>query len=264
MHRWQVWVLVVGLLGSWGASRGAAQMALGVSPARVELEVAPGMVYAGTLVVRNQGDEAGVVAVSLADFLQFADGSMAMVSPGTAARSLAAYLTYSPASFLLSPGEQQLVRFSLALPPDAQGSYYSLVVLGPEPPLLSGSDMRFSVVPQVAVALYAAVAGTQLPAGEIVGLAVDWQEGQLVAQVTFQNSGNVPLRPGGRLVVLDGVGVVVWEQEIPPSLTLPQVARERLLPLGTALAPGQYVAVVTLEYQSQALVVGEAVFSVPE
>ena len=78
--------------------------------------VAPGAVYTGTVLVRNDTDAVQEVAISASDYHFESDGSNRFDDPGSQARSNAEWITYSPARLTLPPRATLPVQYEVRVP----------------------------------------------------------------------------------------------------------------------------------------------------
>ncbi len=120
------------------------------------------------------------------------------------------------------------------------------------------------VVPQLASKLLVSVRGTEVVDGAITNMIAAQRPGGRGAdvKVVFRNSGNVHVRAGGTLAIVDATGQQVGRVVLEPALVLPGTVREFRAAWTRPLVPGSYVARATVDYGGDTLVSGEIGFAV--
>ena len=108
------------------------------------------------------------------------------------------------------------------------------------------------VTPMISVSLYLIAAGTEKIGGEVTDLVVRTWNGQVHISAKVISTGNMHLRPSGRLIVVDSKGSEVAETPVVEGQpTYP--GRDNLyygaLPGNVKLSQGSYTARTDLVYQ---------------
>lgn len=126
MRRFTSCLVAAGALALLAPAVASALPELAISPAVIEIKVAPGQAVTSDVTVSNPGTLAYRVNVYAWDMWH--DGRQRRYAPpGTFPHSLARRLAASPSSFSLPPGQQQTVQITLDVPPDATGGQYAVV-----------------------------------------------------------------------------------------------------------------------------------------
>ncbi|HEY8487260.1 MAG TPA: hypothetical protein VIL11_07685, partial [Limnochordales bacterium] len=221
-----------------------------------------GSVQTASLSVIPVGPDSGQVVVELADWLLDSAGNLRLLPPGTVPRSAGRWLQVAPNALQLSGGATASVRLTLTVPPQgASGAYWSMVLLRGAP-VVDASRPGVSIQVQVGVPVYVVVRGTERRSLQLASFQVEFPEspGPGRAVVVMRNNGNVHVRVGGQVELRDEQGEVVRRLELPQGVVLPGSSRRLQVELPPDLAPGLYVALVTVATQEQELFVAEQTF----
>jgi hypothetical protein len=254
---------LLGLLILGGAVPARAQVGLGLVPMRVELKMAPGQQYSGTLKLSSQSGAKFRVRSELDDFY-IDDNSTPQFArdlPKEAANSCKSWLSLNPMEMELEKDGFLNVRYTLRLPAGVQeGSYNcaaSFTTLPAAEQATAGIGMQMAV--RIVAALYVQVgsppvvgrlkemklepvpASPPAASGHQEGAAPEpspsggWQ-----AVLVMENTGKMYYRPSGKLEVLDGAGQVVETADLPSLPVLRERDQRLVLPLKIKLEPGHY------------------------
>jgi len=241
---------VFGALLIVGATRPArAQLGLGLAPMRVELRMAPGQQYSGSLKLSSESDGKARVRAEMLDFNidDKATPQFERDLPQEAAYSCKKWLSLNPMEIELEKRGALMVRYTLRLPADLpEGSYNCAAGFStlPAAEQVTGMGMRMAV--RIVAAFYVTVGSPPihgklkeiklepLPAGKESEPA-GWQ-----AVVILENSGLMFFRPTGKLEVLDAEGKAVETADFPSLPVLRQRDQRFLFPLKTHLEVGHY------------------------
>ena len=235
-----------------GVSPAHAQLGLGLVPMRVELKMAPGQQYSGSLKLSNQSDAKSRVRSEVLDFNidETTTPQFERDLPQEAATSCKRWLTINPMEIELDASGFLNVRYTIQVPKDvAEGSYNcaaGFTTLAPSQTQESGMGVRMAV--RIVAAIYVVIGKPAVngslkeiklekltPAKDAPPDAPVWQ-----AVVVLQNAGKMYYRPIGKLEVLDTDGKSVETAEFPSLAVLRERNQRFLLPLKTHLEAGNY------------------------
>jgi P pilus assembly chaperone PapD len=237
----------------------SASASIGVGPLTLIIEAGPGGSSSGYFKVINDGQNPEDITISLADWSLGLDGGIQFAEPGTVERSLANWISYSPATFRLEPGQIQRVDFTITVPSEKSGDHWTLF-------FVEGSEV--TPVAQTTGALTTSVGvkvryGVKLfqrdpeatRIGQITGmelLATD----PLKLKVVFASNGDGVLwRVTGRVEIRNSTGAAVRTLEIEEFTVLPGGERELVLEdKGGRLAAGDYIALAIIDFGGDYLV----------
>jgi hypothetical protein len=220
-----------------------AQVGLGLSPMRMEVRLAPGASYSGTLRLVNEG-ELVRVRTSVLDF-HIDTEQNPQFEPNLAeeaAYSCRGWLTVNPMEAELSVKGVVPVRYTLHVPSDAQPrSYHCAVGFSSLPTASETIGLGIRTAVRVVAAFYVTV-GNPPVQGALKEIAMERVPGgkDLRAVVVLENSGKMFYRPAGTLSVLDPAGAVLESYDITPLPVLPERKQRFLFPL-KRVSEGQQV-----------------------
>jgi hypothetical protein len=235
-----------------------ADISVDVSPAKYELQTAPGKSETFPILVRNTSNVPVHILASLNDFLVGPSGNYEFLPPGRNPYSIGKAISINPREFDLDPNTSMQVRFSVDVPANASGEYSSIVFFTTRP---TRAQKGVSVAERIASKIYIIIPESSHFNGEIDDVsAKSLSDGQHYL-VGFRNTGNVHVYLSGRIEIKQGAAVV-------EKLTLPQgilVEREgkRVVDaVGKKLPPGSYQAVALIDFGGPNLVAGQTSFTV--
>ena len=127
------------------------------------------------------------------------------VTDGRGTSELASWISVSPGSITLDPGERSIADVTIAVPDDATGGERYAAVVAEAPAI--GDDVR--VVPRVGVRVYLSVGGPEEPASDFT---IDTlrpgrsPSGEPIVFIDVVNTGGRAIDLQGHLELLDGPG----------------------------------------------------------
>jgi hypothetical protein len=204
---------------------------------RVELRMAPGASYTGSLRLVNEGAPVHTRA-SLLDF-HLDDQQTPQFEahfPEEAAYSCRNWLAVNPMETDLAAGGQAVVRYTLRVPAAAQPrSYYCATGFTSMSPAGGAPGLGLHTAVRVVAAFYVIV-GTPAVEGQLSEVLMERIPGSkdLRAVVVVENSGKMFFRPVGSVTVLAPGGQVLETHEITPVPILPERKQRLLIPLKVA------------------------------
>lgn len=249
-------------------SAGAGEAKIAVSTLGIDFELAPGETLIDSFVVQNTGDTTQEVSVNPQDFARSVTGENQFAPPGTFPRSLAPYVTVSPATFRLEPDQVQEVQFRVELPEDAPGPHWMiLLVRESDPEVVSEAPpggVGFSASVTFGVQLRQTDPTNAVADGRVTRIQVIPPEGEnpLAVELVFENTGTTFLEPRGRVEIRDAGGATVANLPIESFRVFPGASRQVRVALAEPLEPGRYVALGIVDFGGEFLVAGQAAFEI--
>jgi hypothetical protein len=254
-------VLVIALSGISAVAQTAVPAAstptggIMLSPARVELEMAPGTER--TVVINldraaTSGAKPTRILATLQDWTMTRDAEVVFHAAGTQPKSASPWLVYSPTEAVVEPGSVHSIRVTVTVPPDASaGDHLAAVVIEPRPEDLKLLDntrqmrMRF----HMAAVFYVKVSGLT-KAASLQGLTAEVGPEGIVIRPLFRNDGNSMVRPMASVRIMDASGQLV--AELPQTDVLPVLGGSEIsqrLILENTLKPGTYSVHLRADFQ---------------
>lgn len=240
MKRIAALAIALALLLLGRSSAGTADIALSVDPMVFEFSAPYGGEQHATV---NVSDPAAVperVEAGAIDWNVLRDGSVALLRANAQAHSLSRYLSFSPASFTLQPGETRAVTVSVRLPKTLklQPTMWSGFLL-----VGSAAGAPGGITPGATVFVYESTQPRH-PELHLRLLHADSAGRQIVAHL--ENTTQTYVRPVAHLLFKDG-GKVLRDDVLPMNALLPQSDRWVTAPI-PRLARGRYEAELIVDY----------------
>lgn len=227
-----------------------------INPAKTRVSIAPGKQYFGEITVENPSDEVKSMRVSLEDwyYTPGGDGTKQFVLADTLTRSCSGWIKFSPAEFLLPPFGKQRISYSINVPANASGGYYSAMFFETMMGKMGGEQQNTSaginLVVQIASLFYVEVEGTLKKTTLIDNLIVERErtnDNLLHIQLNFKNTGNVDITAGGVFNFIDNAGMVYARGEFAKVYTFPGDKGKLLATWKEPIPQGKYDLVLTLD-----------------
>lgn len=238
-----------------------------VRPASNPLDVSPGTKKTVKLFIQNVSKGTENIQAIVNDFEASADesGTPVLLLNGESApkHGLKQYMTLTPSTFILQPGDQKEVDVTIAIPPNAAGGgYFGVVRFAPAG--AGKNDTNVTLAASVGALFLVRVPGD---IKELLTIAsFDVRKGDhprvvfmnghdLTALVRFQNSGNVQVAPYGKITLKQG-SKTLQATEInksdtdTPSQVLPDSIRRYSVPLTQVKSFGKYTVEGSFGYGS--------------
>jgi P pilus assembly chaperone PapD len=216
-----------------------ADMALDVSPIRVQVRVEPGDEYTNAVRVLNSGKEPVRLRAYVEDWYLDERGTPIFRPAGTLERTASIWVDAAPADFLLEPGQAKFVRYTIKVPGNAREIGYHGSLLLETLPLdrAERKAMQMFVQGRIACMLYVTV-GDPPKSAEIKSLAVVRRKDKPFLRVLVENTGEDFIRLAGDVKVVSGGEEVGERVPLPDVPVLPRARRYVEL----ELMPGQILA----------------------
>jgi hypothetical protein len=224
------------LAGNPKAVTAQEEEALGVriSPPILEIEVNPGETYSDLLKVENLNDADDVTLYPSVMTFQARgeEGGKEFVEPeeGDEAYSLARWVNISTEELTLEPLEKIVLPFTISVPENVEpGGKYAAILLSNQPDVpVTGTQV--SLGGKSGAIVLARIGGDVEEKGSIVEFSTDdnfYNYTPVQFTSLFRNTGNVHLKPTGKIEIKNTWGTVVDEIPVNESLAniLPQSVR---------------------------------------
>ncbi|MFH0940247.1 MAG: hypothetical protein V1840_00125 [Candidatus Omnitrophota bacterium] len=236
---------------------------------KIRLAIASGSYDGGEVKVENNGNEPVAVKVYLEDWVyKSQDGGKEFMPKGTTALSCSNWINFYPADFTLPVGGTQMVRYTVTVPQDAKGGYYSVMFFetgGGEMEKLDeqGNTMTVKVLNRLGALFYVEPQGTIQKTAELKNLEISQNLNRLNVSVELVNTGNTDIAASGTFNVMDAQGYVYARGAFEEVYTLPKdkTTLKAIAP-STNLKAGDYDMLITLDFQTGGNLIKEAKFSV--
>lgn len=240
-----------------------AEARLAVAPLTIELEASSGETATGNLNLENTGEGVIKVNIQLVDWYRTPKGGLQFLPPGAVERSCADWLLYSPTSVTLKPGESRQVSVEIEVPQDASGDHWAMLLVTEVAEKIEDEETvstRITVNYAIKI-LQRDPEGGQKDA-KITGIEMA-DTHPLKLTVSYSNTGSSHLMTTGTVDIRDLQGETVREYEIDEFPALPGEESEITVESFEPLEPGQYYAVVIMDFGGDHLIQGGRPIEIP-
>jgi hypothetical protein len=243
----------------------SAQVALGLSPMRLEMKMQPGMQHSGVLTLSSDSKDKVRVRAEALDFLIDHNQTPQFESRLSSESEFSCrdWLSINPVETEVDSGKQVNVRYTLRVPVNAGSPRGYHCAIGfttlPTDVQIGGAGIKTAV--QVVSALYITAGSPGIEAQFKELRLVHGSEGdnRWLGEVVFQNDGLTHFRPMGELSVLDGNGKVLESAPITPLPTLPKREQRYVVLFRHDLPPGTYTLRARVDFGKNVIEEGTAV-----
>lgn len=234
---------------------------------KIKMAIVPGDYENGAVRVENRDGQAISVRVYLEDWISSGDdktGSDKIFMPkGTTPLSCSNWISFSPADFTLAPGEARDVQYTITLPKEAKGGYYSVMFFESQSGTLDkvndqGDNITVKVLNRLGALIYVEAKGTINKTAEIKNLNISYKLNDLIVSGDFVNTGNTDISVTGTFNVIDDQGFVYARGEFNKVFVLPTEKGSLIARSGSVdLKAGKYDLLITLEFVGGGTIVQE-------
>ncbi|MEO0233512.1 MAG: hypothetical protein ABIN35_02710 [candidate division WOR-3 bacterium] len=229
------------------------QIGFNISPPKYEFTVRPEEIKNFTINVQNTTDSTLHVKIYAVDWSLDIDNNVKYFTAGKLKNSCSNWIYVNPQEFNINPNSSEDIRFTLSVPKNVFGDYWSMIFFESTPFNPTGSSMLL-VAGRVGCTIYSTIAGTTVKNGDITGLEFDKKEYKVKA--IFENTGNVHLRVKASMKIFKDEKMV-YQLEIPEQVSLPEIRTTISFPVETQLLKGDYTIKVNIDYGGNELLEGE-------
>ncbi len=197
-------IIVIAGLGGLGVSfaSGTKPIVFTTTPSLFEINLNPGESWSSNLLVANKNSEDLILHLSK---VNLDEGMAPIVNSefGVFINSLSDWISFDNEVISLAKKQNLAVPFHLQLPADAQpGKHFAALLVGTQPLMIgSGGAKSASFISSV---VSVSVGGAIRSVGSIKSFITEkkiYEKPEVGFLLTFQNNGNVNLKPSGRIII---------------------------------------------------------------
>ena len=222
--------------------------ALKVSPAIVELILAPGETKELDLTVTNIADVPIPIKANSQPFIDLpSDLTVEDQSRFDSSR----WISLVESDFILEPREEQRVRLAVVAPEDAEpGGHYATAYFRSLVPANAVTENRLFLTARVGVLVFLIITGDIQENADFPKLETTAFHSKLPVPLTvsFKNKGNVHLLPSGEVRFYNWKNELIFEQPISPRMVLPGQLAQFTVEWTPRALFGQYTAQAEIRY----------------
>lgn len=239
-----------------------AEIAISITPMRVDYKFKPGQTINDILAVSNTGDQAVRVKINIQNWKLSMQGSPVFSPLADDPYSCGRWIQINPVDFRLAAGQTRSIRYAITIPPQVElKSYRSAIMCEIIPDTKPGEPKKVQIKTQIAMVVYGTV-GETVPQCEITGLQAEKGKEMIDFVLLLKNRGMVHFRTKGSITLEDGQGKTVAKLDLPDVPALPESEREIRVPYEKALPKGTYKITAVLDIGKKELYGAEATFTI--
>lgn len=254
-------LILVGLVGRIYAQQ-ASQVTLAYTPQVIEFSANPGdPTYENVIRLTNGSDVPLEIDSTPVNFLAGGEEGEPELTEETTAFSLSQWITVTPESYSLAPGESQDFLVEINVPADAEpGGHFGGVQFTGVPPVPAETSdnfvsQEFNVTPLILVSVAGDITeGANIESfGSTQSMWTDWSdENPITLETRIYNSGNVHFKPKGTITIKNMFGREVTTIPLTESNVLPDSIRKITSEWSDpGFQVGRFTAEVSFVYGSQ-------------
>ena len=234
-----------------------------VVPVKYNLTARPGDVTVREVEIANQGDAPAVVRVAWSDWQMNEAGDLALAPAGSTPNSLQGLVEIEPREFSVPPGESGHVRVTLRMPADGPATRWGVLLSEVRPAQAGTPQLGPRATAQLGTTFYLSRVPAEIVNAEVVGMSFKAMGDSVAVSVSVRNAGERHYYVGGTVALKDSTGQGVAAGTLPTGVVLPGHLRTFRWICAASLAPGRYLASVTLDTGAPELTVAEGRFEWP-
>lgn len=248
---------------SWSAASPARAGVSLIGEALRFYEISTGQTAEGTLTVQNDGKEPQTVKVNPGDYVATEGGKGRYEKPGVSPRSNAGWISLSPQSVTILPGERGYINYKITPPPETKdftGLYWSSLLVEPDTPAMIQRDEEAGVTVKTMIR-YSVKILTQLNSPGAADMAfvereLRRSEKGISLLLKVQNKGERLLKPAATLELFGASGEKLGLFKAQALQLLPGFSGAYEFHFGK-LAVGAYRALIVADNGDDAVFAGE-------
>ncbi len=223
-----------------------------ISNPKIELELSPGDTYSGEIIAENPENEEVKAKLYVEDWTYVGGGTgeKKFTPAGSTPLSASKWITFTPADSKIPPFGRITARYTVAVPKDAKGAYYSVfffeTLLGTT---TNEEGVNVLVAGRIGALFLIQIKGTIDRSGEVQSVQIKPPQGNKPLEITtvFRNKGNVDITLGGNLLIMDSEGKVLGRGDLNKIYTFPGSTEHGKTQWVGRLPKGQYQLLLTYD-----------------
>jgi len=228
------------------------KLSVSISPVLFNLTADPGQTLTNTLKITNaSADKPQAIVMSVEAFTGTETGEAVVTTDGNPDYSLNEWVTFSPASFTIPPGQSQNVTYTIKIPANAEpgGRYGSLLASTPQENLNKGTGA--STIQKIGALVLLRVSGPisyQASVKSFTPAKTFFERSPVTFTMLIHNNSTVHIEPKGYVTIANMFGHKVVDIPVDQRIILPQEDRLLTVTWDKSIAIGHYTATLLLVY----------------
>lgn len=229
---------------------------LTLSPTSVELDVNPGQVVNADMTIVNRTGEPLAVDITTEDFEGSSDPSVpaVLLGPVDSPQGAKTWMQPEVNRLPINQGETITMSVKITVPQDAApGGHYGIFLASFTTPATRADGTGMNVISRVGCYFLLRVAGPVEEKGSLDPLYVDGfrLSGPVPVGLQFNNQGTVHLKPAGKVIIKNLLGITVAEIPVTPWTVLPDASRYTEVAWDRELLFGRYSVEAVIDYGTE-------------
>ncbi len=247
---------------------------IGISTLSVDVNLPPGGSFSGAFEVINSSEQPRDFTIELKDYDRNIEGGLVLLNPGTHPRSLAKFLSFTPAQFTIAPQQKQVITFKIEIPTTERGPHWAaLAVTSPAPssgaqppPPPPGQQPSIPVTIGTAEQFIVKIRHTDptnaVNRGRIVSVQalLPERDKPLRIVVEYENTGTTFQIAKTQVRIVNAKGEIVVQKKAQDMALLPGGKQRLEIPVTEKLPSGTYLGLVIIDFGGDFLVAGQVRF----
>lgn len=241
-----------------------------VSPTKYDLKMKPGETSSQDIIVANRTGKTQTIEFSVEDFEGSSDPAQATFFMGDEDSNWGARHWIEPEirSIVLDQGETITFSAKISVPRSAEaGGHYAALFSSSEMETTDEHGSAISITSRVGCLFLISVSGDVREEGNIGPIEKPsfTEYGPLEIGLVFNNTGNVHLKPSGRIIITNFLGQTMAEIPVKEWVVLPESSRRNLVEWDEHNLFGRYTirAEITYGAEGQQVTVSDSVWALP-
>jgi hypothetical protein len=241
-----------------------------VSPTKYDLKMKPGETSSQDIMVANRTGNTQTIEFSVEDFEGSDDPAQATVFMGDEDSNWGARRWIEPelGSIVLNQGETVTFRAKISVPRGAEpGGHYAALFSSSDMDTTDEQGSAISVTSRVGCLFLITVSGDVVEDGYLSPPEAPTfaEYGPMEIGLVFNNTGNVHLKPAGRIIISNFLGQTVAEIPVKEWVVLPESSRRNLVEWDQHYLFGRYTvrAEITFGSDGQQVITSQNLWAMP-
>jgi hypothetical protein len=240
-------------------ARAQGEVNLGIKPVGQQgsffvLTLKPGESQKLSVELGNFGTEGIAARTYPADAYTLINGGFGVKLRSDPRAGTTKWMDYKEEVLQLAPRQGVTREFTVTVPPGTPpGEYITALVVENDKPVKGSGGVALDQVNRHAIAVSITVPGVKAPGLKFNGAKHLLVGDKSVVSIGLENTGNVLLKPSGRLVVTDSANKTVFSGQLTMDSFYAFSASSVEVPVSSRLSPGKYFATLSLSDKERGL-----------
>lgn len=229
-------------------------LSINVDPSSLVLSAKKGESISGFITIDNKGPQDILVKAYVEDWVFLPDRSKAFKKPGSQKNSCSQWITLYPDKFTIAPNRSQQVKYTITVPSDAKGGYYSVIFFESQhddPDLLKKANVIIAGRIGTIVYFETKENSEKKLSLKDFSFSKPITGKPMLFKIKLKNDGNTFASPTGNIIIVDSLSNLLAKIDLGKQFILQgeEVTVEKKWICD--LPKGEYEVILTLDYGTQ-------------